>query len=237
MIIAMINRNAVTSWSLVMDMIEPLCLSSAGRRCHAVLHPFSQSSRASNRLAVLRTPAFQFSLPARCNSRFVTAASARSRHGGNLARVRDGAGPFNTSLRASYRVSCGIRLSRDARSVPEVGLAVVTANRAIRMKSRRGHRSCCTQRPRRLSTLFGEAAKKFFAHHTNRNQAAALPPPVWMVGAFGVSVMRSPARPPVSPEVNHCTHGTVSTRSLPSIGEHRRGSFHGFGEKFHDGAG
>lgn len=179
-----------------------------------------------------------FSRTARCIPWSVSAASASTRHGGNLARVfKPSAGLFLTSLRASYRVSCGIRLSRDARSVPEVGLAVVTANRAIRMKSRRGHRSCCTQRPRRLSTLFGEAAKKFFAHHTNRNQAAALPPPVWMVGAFGVSVMRSPARPPVSPEVNHCTHGTVSTRSLPSIGEHRRGSFHGFGEKFHDGAG
>ncbi len=178
-----------------------------------------------------------FSFPARCIPQVLPAASARSRHGGNLARVRDGAGLFHTSLRASHRVSCGIRLSRDARSVSGAGPFIGTANRAIRMKSRRGHRSCCTQRPRRLSTLFGEAAKKFFAHHTNRNQAAALPPPVWMVGAFGVSVMRSPARPPVSPEVNHCTHGTVSTRSLPSIGEHRRGSFHGFGEKFHDGAG
>ena len=179
-----------------------------------------------------------FSQPASCIPQVLPAASARSRHGGNLARASiTRAGPFNTSLRASYRVPCGIRLSRDARSVPEVGLAVVTANRAIRMKSRRGHRSCCTQRPRRLSTLFGEAAKKFFAHHTNRNQAAALPPPVWMVGAFGVSVMRSPARPPVSTEVNHCTHVTGSFGSLPSIGEPNRSSFHGFGEKFHDGAG
>lgn len=178
-----------------------------------------------------------FSFPARCIPQVLPAASARSRHGGNLARVRDGAGLFNTSLRASYRVSCGIRLSRDARSVPDARSGPFAANRAIRMKSRRGHRSCCIQRPRRLSTLFGEAAKKFFAHHTNRNQAAALPPPVWMVGAFGVSVMRTPARPPVSPEVNHCTHGNGSFGSLPSIGEPNRSSFHGFGKDFHDGLG
>lgn len=180
-----------------------------------------------------------FSRSARCTSPGLpSAASACKPRGGNLARSSQ-AGPLSsvTSLRASYRVSCGIRLSRDARSVPDAGLFRATANRAIRMKSRRGHRSCCTQRPRRLSTLFGEAAKKFFAHHTNRNQAAALPPPVWMVGAFGVSVMRSPARPPVSPEVNHCTHGNGSFGSLPSIGEPNRSSFHGFGKDFHDGLG
>jgi len=134
-----------------------------------------------------------FSQPASCIPQVLPAASARSRHGGNLARVRDGAGPFNTSLRASYRVSCGIRLSRDARSVPEARSGPFAANRAIRMKSRRGHRSCCIQRPRRLSTLFGEAAQKLFAHHTNRHQSAALPSAVCVVGA-PVPVMRHPAR-------------------------------------------
>ena len=134
-----------------------------------------------------------FSQPASCIPQVLPAASARSRHGGNLARVRDGAGPFNTSLRASYRVSCGIRLSRDARSVSGAGPFIETGNRAIRMKQWRVRSRSSALLTRHLSTTFGEAAQKPRAHHANRHQPVALPSTVCMVGA-PVPVMRHPAR-------------------------------------------
>ena len=130
-----------------------------------------------------------FSQPASCIPQVLPASSARSRHGGNLARASTTrAGPFNTSLRASYRVSCGIRLSRDARSVSGAGPFIETGNRAIRMKQWRVRSRSSALLTRHLSTTFGEAAQKPRAHHANRHQTA-----VCMVGA-PVPVMRHPAR-------------------------------------------
>lgn len=187
-------------------MIDLPCLPLAGRRSSAVLHPFCHKSSAPGRLAILRHSS-QPTGHVPPNSH-VAWQRSHTQRGGNLARSAPFAGPFLslTLHRFLRRVSCNIRLSSNARSVPDAGMGPSTANRADCTTGR--GRNATSRRPRPLSILLGEAREQFLAHHADRDQPPAASAGM-VTGGAGL-VMRCPAHPSITLKVDDPAHGEGS---------------------------
>jgi hypothetical protein len=155
--------------------------------------------------------------------------------GGTLARAystRPGLFPYPS--RTSPGASCGVLLTRNARSARGWGLHCVAANRADCMRDGQGA-STGHWRGRSLppsSLPFHDAPHDFGAHNTNRHHASG-----GACGAAGRVLRKALPRLFPSSQIDDFTQRGGSFCSLTSIGEHNRRSFHGVGKIIHDSTG
>jgi hypothetical protein len=155
--------------------------------------------------------------------------------GGTLARAAfPRAGHFLFPSRTSLGASCGVLLTRNARSARGRGLHCVAANRADCTRDGQGASTGQTN-GRSLppsSIPFHDAPHHFGGNNSNRHHASG-----GACGAAGHVLRKALPRLLPSLQIDDFTQRGGSFCSLTSIGEPNRRSFHGVGKIIHDSTG